>query len=395
MRSISIALLGLWIVITGCSSKNSHRRIDAVAVHSPAQASSGEPYLFSSGESIHMSWIRKDDKRSELWYSQLNDTSWLEPILVDSGSNWFVNWADYPMIAANDEALVAHYLVRNGEVKYAYDVSLVSSSNSGESWNKIGKLNDDGKQAEHGFVSIMPYRDGFFITWLDGRNAPAQEEGDHGDHGQMSLRAAILDAQGTKIEEWQLDDRTCDCCQTTASITDNGPVVVYRDRSNEEIRDMSIMRYVNGVWTEPVSIHDDNWKIAGCPVNGPSSASEGNNLAVAWFSAPNDQPQVHVVFSDDGGATFGDPIRVDEGKTIGRVDIVMLDDKSCVVSWMEGSMIKASIVDIEGVRETFVVAESTEARASGFPQMARMKSILVFAWTDEKAKSIKTAFINL
>ena len=62
----------------------------------------------------------------------------------------------------------------------------------------------------------------------------------------MTLRAAFIDKKGNKINEWELDGRVCDCCQTTAAITNDGPVVVYRDRSDDEVRDMSIVRYVNG-----------------------------------------------------------------------------------------------------------------------------------------------------
>ena len=50
-----------------------------------------------------------------------------------------------------------------------------------------------------------------------------------------------------------------------------GPVAVYRDRSPEEIRDISVVRLVDGVWTEPAPVHADNWMIEGCPVNGPAT----------------------------------------------------------------------------------------------------------------------------
>ena len=40
-----------------------------------------------------------------------------------------------------------------------------------------------------------------------------------GHHGAMSLRAAIIDGKGNKISEWELDNKTCDCCQTSAAIT--------------------------------------------------------------------------------------------------------------------------------------------------------------------------------
>ncbi len=223
------------------------------------------------------------------------------------------------------------------------------------------------------------------------------DEGHHeGHHGEMTLRGALLNKTGIKTKEWELDGRICDCCQTSIAITSNGPVVVYRDRSTEEIRDMSIVRFVNGEWTEPKTIFPDQWKIAGCPVNGPRVDAIGNNLAIAWFSMAGSKAQVKVVFSEDGGATFKEPIQVDEGKPIGRVDIVMLDEKSAMISWMEGSTIKALKINADGTKgKSITVAESSDSRASGFPQMTKAGNQLIFAWTDNKEKRIKLASLQL
>lgn len=244
---------------------------------------------------------------------------------------------------------------------------------------------------------MIPYGENYFISWLDGRNAAMEGEEGHQEehHGQMTMRAAIIDKQGNKSGEWELDNRVCDCCQTSAAITTNGPVVVYRDRSEEEIRDISIVRFVNGQWTSPKPIFPDNWKINGCPVNGSRLAVQVNHVAVAWFSSPDKKAQLNVIFSTDGGATFNAPIRIDEGKGIGRVDVVMIDEKSVMVSWMEGSMIKAAKVYNDGKKEpSMIIASSSESRSSGFPQITKSGNNLIFAWTDDKEKTIKVASLS-
>ncbi|HLG40233.1 MAG TPA: hypothetical protein VI461_11215, partial [Chitinophagaceae bacterium] len=251
---------------------------------------------------------------------------------------------------------------------------------------------------EHGFVSIIPYNDGFFTCWLDGRKTAMEGDMSHheGHHGEMTVRAAMLDKNGKKTNEWELDGRVCDCCQTTAAITDAGPVVVYRDRSDDEVRDMSIVRYVNGVWTAPETIYADNWLIKACPVNGPRADAIKNNLAIAWFSMKDKEGEVKIIFSKDGGATFGQPIRIDEDKSIGRVDVLMLDTSSAMISWMEGSSIKAVKVFADGKKEpAIMVASSSEARSSGFPQMTRSGNKIIFAWTDAMEKTIKLASLAL
>jgi hypothetical protein len=390
----------LCVIAVGCSKKENTSDLTH-SIPSPSKSNSAEPFLFASKDStVYLSWIEKGEEKSILKFSSLTNDQWAEPITIASGNSWFVNWADYPMIAANGQHWVAHFLDKSAASTYAYDVKLITSADKGKTWGDPHVLHDDKKMAEHGFVTLLPYGEGFFVTWLDGRNTVMEgmEEMDHheGHHGSMSLRAAILDATGNKINEWELDNKTCDCCQTTAAITSNGPVVIYRDRSDEEIRDMSITRLINDQWTAPKSIHNDNWKIAGCPVNGPRADAKGNNLLAAWFSAATDTAHVNVIFSADGGATFGNVIRIDEGGAIGRVDVVMLNDNSAIVSWMEGTMIKVAKVHSDGTLEpSITVATSSDSRSSGFPQMTKSGNQLIFAWTDDKEKNIKVASIKL
>lgn len=392
-----IFLTGLFV---SCASDPADKAPDItrtpLALQSPADSASAEPYLFTDkNDIVYLSWVAKDSQNSKLMYSSLKDEKWSEPTIIASGNDWFVNWADYPIIATDgNKNLIAHFLQRSDKGKYTYDVKIVNSSDQGKTWSQPVILHDDGKKAEHGFVSALPYGENYFITWLDGRNAAMEGgEGHHGGHhGQMTIRAAILDKTGKKLNEWELDNRVCDCCQTSAAITANGPVVVYRDRSDDEIRDMSIVRYTNGQWTKPMTIFADNWKIEGCPVNGPRVAAMGNNVAIAWFASTEKTGQVNAIFSADGGATFAKPVKVNDEKAIGRVDIELLNDKTAMVSWMEGSIIKAAKIYSDGKKDSsMIIAPSSEARSSGFPQMTKAKNKIIFAWTDDKAKNIKVA----
>ncbi|NOT73467.1 MAG: exo-alpha-sialidase [Cyclobacteriaceae bacterium] len=388
----------LFFLAVGCSLE---RKEDVGAIirqlPSPAKSESGEPFLTTSHEGVvYLSWIEARNDSSFLKYSYLNEDQWAEPITISLGRNWFVNWADYPVIAINDKAIMAHFLERSGDSPYAYDVKLVASSDSGIHWTTPSRLHDDGKEAEHGFVTILPYKEDFFITWLDGRNTVMEGMEEHeGHHGVMTLRAAIIDRTGKKLNEWELDDRTCDCCQTTAAITAAGPVVLYRDRSGEEIRDISITRLVNDQWTTPEAIHHDGWKINGCPVNGPHVAASNQLVAVAWFTAPSDSSRVNVAFSRDQGKTFENPIQVNDSTTIGRVDIEILDEESASVSWMEGDKIKVARVYFDGRKEKpLIVATSSSTRSSGFPQMTRRGDQLIFAWTDDDVKTVRLATLK-
>jgi hypothetical protein len=386
------------VIILSCSVKEKPITVHELA--SPSSSSAGEPYLYTdpSGQ-VFLSWIEKTDSMSLLKLSKLENNHWSPPTIVASDSNWFVNWADYPMAVGDGKGrMMAHVLDKSGDGTFSYDIK-VTFNTDGQSWTEPVVLHDDAKQAEHGFVSLVPYDEHVFVSWLDGRNTvgdQAMEAGDHDHHGEMSVRAAIVNYEGKKLNEWQLDSRTCDCCQTTAAITSRGPVVIYRDRSEDEIRDIAIVRYVNNVWTEPQIIYSDNWKISGCPVNGPRCETLGTTLSVAWFSLNNNQPEVKVIFSGNDGETFGDPVLISNENPIGRVDLVLLDAQTALVSWVENSAVWVKRVYANGkTGEAVQVASTSEARSSGFPQITRSGNEVIAAWTDATSQTIKTARIEL
>jgi len=225
-----------------------------------------------------------------LVFSTLQAREWSAPKEIARGSNWFVNWADFPSMVSyrgNEQNLTAHWLQMSAEGTYDYDVRITQSANGGDNWDDSFIPHKDGIPAEHGFVSLLP-TDSLhtFVTWLDGRNTKpkdAHSEMGHGMGGPMTLRCALIDVYGNVSDDVELDNKTCDCCQTSAALTDQGIVVAYRDRTDDEIRDISIVRQVNGSWTKPQTIFPDNWKIAGCPVNGPAVQANGSLVAIAWL----------------------------------------------------------------------------------------------------------------
>jgi len=385
------------ICIFGCST-SATKEADSFSLSKTQIVAMGEtPYLFTDKNStVYLSWTEPGDSVNSLWFAKLEKgQKWSVPRQIASGSDWFVNWADYPVFVTHQgQNMMAHFLAKSSSGTYSYDINLIHANDKGRSWSVPNVLHDDGKPAEHGFVSMVPYGENYFVSWLDGRNTMAKEGEEHG--GAMTVRAAVINTEGDKLEEWELDNKVCDCCQTTSAITDNGPIVIYRDRSDEEIRDMSIVRLVDNRWTSPEKINADQWKIAGCPVNGPRVSATGNTVAVAWFTAADNQPAVKVKFSDDSGVTFGKVIRVSKDKSLGRVDIALIDKEKAIVSWLEGHVIKAAIVTKSGeITNRFDIASSSTSRSSGFPQLTKSGNKIIFAWTDDEEHAVKTAVLGL
>jgi hypothetical protein len=376
------------------------------ASESPTNGDSREPELNATHDGrIILTWVEKiGDKRYALRTATRDSKGWGEGRTVSEGENWFVNWADFPsVIALQDGSLAAHWLVKSGAGTYAYNVNISRSKDGGKTWSKAIVPHRDNTQTEHGFVSLIPLPDGRLgAVWLDGRNMKNMKEGDeHAPASEsMTLRYAAIDADGKLSDEAQLDERVCECCQTSAALTDEGPIAVYRDRSQSEVRDIYFVRQ-NGGWGSPQPVHADNWEINGCPVNGPSVNAEGRRVVVGWFTSAGDTPRVKVAFSQDAGTTFGNPIQVDDGETVGRVDALLLPDGSALVCWLsgnvEGGAIKVRRVQADGtLGPAAVIAKTDISRSSGFPRMARLGDEVHFAWTEfGKPSRVRTAVANI
>ena len=265
-----------------------------------------------------MSWQRKQQDTTILEYSVLTEEGWSKPVEVARGTDWFVNWADIPAVQQVTDAFwAAHYLQRTPGGKYAYDVRLRISNDGGKNWRDAGSPHQDGTFTEHGFVSLYNQDERLGIIWLDGRETslPDSSEGRHGGHGShggMTLRAAVMDAQGQYTERQQVDALVCDCCQTAAVMTLDGPLVIYRDRTETERRDIASSRRLHGDWTVSQPVGVDGWQINGCPVNGPALVARENDVAALWFSGANGQSQIFLSRSTNGGETFDSKLKVND-----------------------------------------------------------------------------------
>ena len=195
-----------------------------VRLATPASRGSMAPRLSREpGGTPILSWVEPSETGHGLLYSRLGPEGWGKPAVAATGSDWFVNWADTPGVtAAADGTLWAHWLVRSGEARYAYDAVVSSSGDGGATWTPPRRLHDDPSAAEHGFVSMTSMGDEMVAMWLDGRAQPAG--------GAMSVRARTLRGDGFGAEAL-LDPRSCDCCPTSIAATKGGLVAAWRDRS--------------------------------------------------------------------------------------------------------------------------------------------------------------------
>jgi hypothetical protein len=306
---------------------------------------------------------------------------------VTQRGDFFVNWADFPSVTPvgpAGERWVAHWLQRGPEGGYDYGVRLAESHDRGGSWSEAWTPHEDATPTEHGFVSVIPGDDGYGVLWLDGRRFA---EG----VSRMQLRSRRGGAEGGAGPERVVDELVCDCCQTDMASTPSGAIAVYRNRTEDEIRDIHAARWDRAAdeWVELGPVHDDGWEIGGCPVNGPAVASNGTATAVAWFTAAGDRPVVQVATGGADGGDFGVPVRVDLGAPVGRVDVRFGPDGDPRVLWMESrpdgraELLLVRVRADGSVDEPARVAELDAARGTGFPRFSFLADgDALVAWTD-------------
>ena len=374
------------LFLIACSDEPQEGLIQSERILVPAAAPARGPRL--SGDDVlglYLTWMEPGEKDTALRYASFRGHAWSDAATIARVEQMFVNWADMPMLLPLGAGrLVAHWLQKSADLTYAYDVVVVQTADDGATWSEPMRPHSDGTPTEHGFVSMYAHGDGAGLIWLDGRKMVNEATADPASNG-MTLRGASIAPDSTLNDEQLIDELTCDCCQTDVAIAATGPVAVYRDRTAEEIRDISVTRNIDGQWQTGTRIATDNWEIPGCPVNGPAIDADGETVAVAWFTAAAERPVVRMAWSSDSGKTFTTPIDVTASNTKGRVGLALLNGRAAAVSWLGLDEHGKHRVEVRTVRPDGtlgpVITIAEDATALAVPQLARYGDDLLLVWT--------------
>ncbi len=360
------------------------------------------PNLVEDGQGrLIVTWLESDSPdRSSLRYAVREAGRWSAPRVIVQDRELFVNWADFPSLTVTEDGVwVAHFLEKTATSPYAYHAMVTRSGDEGATWTTPEPMHDDRSDTEHGFVAMATDNEGGVdLTWLDGRAMTAAVG------GPMSVRTRRVDRSGMLGPEKLLDIRSCECCQTAVTRTSRGLLAAYRDRSEDEIRDIAIVREEHGGWTEPLIVAPDGWEHRACPVNGPALAAEGESVWLAWYTGVGSTPHVYLIHSQDAGKTWGERLQIDAGSTLGRVDLQLLPDSdgAVVIAWLDadaetegGAMWRVRRIGADEVPgPTMDVVQVSRARISGFPRLAFADGALFLATTASDAEGSRSVQVH-
>ena len=201
------------------------------------------------------------------------------------------------VLAKKDGSLVAVFINNSapqagggGRGGRSSNIVYCTSKDGGSTWTSPAAVDSDPKQGiVRGFFdAIVMSNDEIAVVYLkDVANSTKHEERD--------LRLVVT-KNGEMQPEKLIDPVVCDCCPINMLIDADGALnIIYRD-NNDNIRDMARMVSTdNGAtFSKPEIIHNDGWKINGCPHSGAVSSTYGKSALIAWFSGAETESGVRL-----------------------------------------------------------------------------------------------------
>jgi hypothetical protein len=191
----------------------------------------------------------------------------------------------------------------------------------------------DGTKMQHGFASLFDTGAGLGLIWLDGRAMKPGTSPDDEGTGDMALRGAHFDRAWKQLSEERWTSRLRvlpDGRRRVARRPDRRVSQPLGRRSARHLRVAVHRRRLDGSGV----VHEDGWKIDGCPVNGPRSARTAARSPSPGSPREGRGARVRRVLAGRG-RTFSAPVQVDDGGSLGRVDVEQMADGSAIVGWIE------------------------------------------------------------
>jgi len=406
MRSAGRFLLSLAAILLVSACVTSCRRPEGISVEpvaNPAILGSMTPNETATADGqIILSWLEPVNNALALRFATRSAQVWSAPQTIVTRNN-FDRYAEAPpwVLSLPNQSLLAVWSERLPLVKgnkwagnYLYTAA---SSDQGKTWTQPTIVHSDRTDGEHSFASLaMRDDDHATIVWLDAR--------DYETKHVYRLMSGVIASSGVVSAEKTLDDDVCTCCPTSLVKTSTGFVAAYRNHTGDEIRDIYTVREDGGKWQAGKSLHNDEWHINGCPVNGAALAQRQNEIAIAWYSGIEEKASLQLAFSNDGGATFPTVRNIDaasgEAQPIGRPAIAFLAPDDALVTWLTrehgvSHLVAAQVRSHDSELHRIEIAQGT-SDGLGYPRMQLIGRDAMVSWGGAgETKQVNTALLRV
>lgn len=326
---------------------------------------SGAVYLAWAREVPGQTHVEGKDPKMETVVARTADggKTFSEPVVANGAGDEVISYSISPTqvaVGRQGEVYVL-YLQRvpsNSLAEYIAEsranLRVVRSDDGAKTFSAPVDVAVEGIETWTEMATLFVAPDGdLYVSFLDGRVGTAAE---------IAAKKAVPPAEPEKTEEahmrivrsadggltWSksvlVAESTCACCSTKVA---QGPA---RDGdgagplfagtrsewkelkgSKDSVRDVFVTTSGDdgATWGKPTKIHDDKFKISGCPdVHAGLAVGKAGRLHTAWFTGTERHPGVFYAYSDDDGKTFSQPLTLLTDKWVPYSDVkLVLDGK--------------------------------------------------------------------
>jgi hypothetical protein len=181
-----------------------------------------------------------------------------------------------PRVAATKSAVVVAAITRRTK-EGGGDLFAWRSTDAGATWGEAVRVSDVPGCAAEGLFDLAALADGrFVVVWLDCRAKAMRLRADYSADGA---------AWGGDVLAYESPDGTiCECCHPAVAATpDGGAVAAFRNVMGRD-RDVWTLRLARGAtkFASAAKCGKGAWRIAACPMAGPSVVVLGDDVVSAW-----------------------------------------------------------------------------------------------------------------